>query len=600
MGGDRMLVENLYFKDVDIIDKIISEKVPQIGQNATIQEITHLMMENQQDVVLIVERNDGKEIPIGFITATDVLKIHAGELTLDVLIDKFKEQTFCMIDEKEQLKDVVRKIKKHPWKYMPVIKNDKVVGIVKSEEFMKLYELYTKLLRKFSTGFENVLDNIQDAVCIVDKNAVVKFWNKSSEKLYQLKRSKILNKPISHFFPQALLPRVIKEGKPYENVYNSPRENCHIIISARPLIEDGEIVGGISSDRDISEMIELSELLNKTKTSLQVLKQEVSKIHENMHSFSKIVGKSPKIQEAVNLAKRVARSDISILLTGESGTGKEVFARAIHIESGRKGCFIPINCSAIPKDLLESELFGYESGAFTGALKKGKIGKFELAHEGTLFLDEIGDMPLDMQPKILRVLEDGVITRIGGDRSKKVDVRLIAASNKNLEKMIEEGRFRKDLYYRLNAIAIHLPPLRERKEDIPELINNFLKDFSIAYRVPIPDIPERILKILMNYDWEGNVRELKNVVESMVILSKSNPCIDESFLPDRILKASKKEYRRGSDSDLNLNAITENAEKNAIIKAMELAKGNKSKAAELLKIPRSTLYFKLKQYDILK
>ncbi len=451
----------------------------------------------------------------------------------------------------------------------------------------------------FNLTVEMILDNINDAVCVVDKDCITRFWNKRAEKLYGVTRKELLGKKITYFFPTALLPKVLKEGRPYENVYNSPRENYHNIITARPLYDGNELIGAISCDRDISELIRLTTLLDKTKLGLKVLEEEISILNENRFSFDQIVGSNINFIEVINLCRKVSKSKINVLIAGESGTGKEVFARAIHIESRRKGIFVPINCSAIPEELMESELFGYEGGAFTGALKKGRPGKFELANDGTLFLDEIGDMPLSMQPKILRVLEDGMITRVGGSKATKVDVRIIAATNKNLKKMMYDGLFRKDLYYRLNSILIKLPPLRERREDIPQLVNRFIKQFCITYRSNIPEIPSQVMEVLTNYDWEGNIRELKNIIERIVILVKNNDVkrIDMNFLPRSIIENStvKREYKNEA---LDLNKIIENAEKKAILEAMEFSKGNKAKAAKLLNIPRSTLYFKLNKYHI--
>lgn len=446
---------------------------------------------------------------------------------------------------------------------------------------------------------EMILDNINDAVCVVDKDCIARFWNKRAEELYGVKREHLVGKRITDSFPTALLPKVIREGRPYENVYNSPRENSHNISTARPLYIGNKLVGGISCDRDISELIRLTDVLDKTKLDLKVLEEEITALSENRFSFEQIIGSDIKFREIVNLCKKVAKSKINVLVTGESGTGKEVFARAIHIESRRKGHFIPINCSAIPEELMESELFGYEGGAFTGALRNGKAGKFELAHEGTLFLDEIGDMPLSMQPKILRVLEDGVVTRVGASKSIKVDVRTIAATNNDLNKMIQEGFFRKDLYYRLNSILINLPPLRERKNDIPELINKFIQQFCITYRSNIPEMPTEVMNVLVNYDWDGNIRELKNIIERIVILVKNNSAekIEMDFLPRSIIESSigKAEYKNDT---LDLNIIIENAEKKAITEAMNTTKGNKAQAAKLLNIPRSTLYFKIGKYNI--
>lgn len=296
----------------------------------------------------------------------------------------------------------------------------------------------------------------------------------------------------------------------------------------------------MSLDRDITDHIKTAELLSKTQSNLQALQQEISALNKNRSPFASVLGNNKKFREAIKLAKDMANSNINILINGESGTGKELFARAIHMESGREGYFVPINCSAIPNELIESELFGYAPGAFTGALKEGRVGKIELSHRGTLFLDEIGDMPLNMQPKILRVIEDGEVTRVGGEKSLKVDIRVIAATNRDLEKMVEEGSFRKDLYYRLNSVIINIPPLKDRKDDISLLANRFVEDYCMEYGVNILSISPEVMEAFINHDWEGNVRELNNLIERMVIMAKNNnsEIIDIDLLPDNILAKS--------------------------------------------------------------
>ncbi len=388
-------------------------------------------------------------------------------------------------------------------------------------------------------------------------------------------------------------------------MYNSPRDNCHNFISATPLYSGDKVIGGIGYDRDISDLMNMSELLDKTQLNLSKLELELSKFNNDKSSFKEIIGRNEKFLQIIELAKSVAKSNLSILITGESGTGKEIFTRAIHKESEREGYFVPINCSAIPTELMESELFGYETGSFTGALKDGKIGKFELANGGTLFLDEIGDMPLSMQSKILRVLDDGVVTKIGSETSTQLDVRIIAATNKNIIKMVEEGTFRKDLYYRLNGVLIHIPPLRERKEDIPELVNEFVEKFCIEYSSNIKGVDPDLMIKLKQLDWEGNIRELKSVVKVLVIhaISNNSKNLEARFLPDNIIEKVMETTVIGEmDKDqiysLDINNIVEKVEKETIIKAMSIAKGSKTEAAKLLNIPRSTLYFKMDKYNI--
>ncbi len=445
-----------------------------------------------------------------------------------------------------------------------------------------------------------ILDSINDAICVVDMDCITRYWNKAAEKLYQIDREKIINKHIKEFFPNSLLPRIIKEKKAYDNIYNSPKEGCYNVISASPLYMNGRLIGGISLDRDVTEFIKTSELLVNAQSNLNVLEHEISMINKNRYSFSQILGNNKGFRDCIRLARNVSKSNINVLITSESGTGKELFARAIHQESGRSGYFVPINCSAIPNELIESELFGYSPGAFTGALKSGKIGKIELAHNGTLFLDEIGEMPLRMQPKILRVLENGEMARIGSEKTIKASIRVIAATNKDLSKMTEEGSFRKDLYYRLNSVVISLPPLRERKDDIPLLVNRFVEDYCMEYGTNILGITPQVMDIFINHKWEGNIRELKNVIERIVVLTKNNntDVIDISFLPkdligDKVIDPSPKQ-----DNIYDLNNIINTAEREAIINVMRSAGNNKSRAAKLLNIPRGTLYFKLKKYNL--
>ncbi len=344
----------------------------------------------------------------------------------------------------------------------------------------------------------------------------------------------------------------------------------------------------------------LKEIINKNKEE-----------YEPTESFLGIVGKSKKILEVFNIIKNVAPTDSTVLITGESGTGKELVAKAIHSLSKRKDKpFIPINCGAIPKDLIESELFGYKKGAFTGA-NTNKVGRFEAANNGTVFLDEIGELPLDMQVKLLRVLQENEIQPIGSNLPIKINVRIIAATNKNLEQLIEENKFREDLFYRLNVINIHLPPLRERKEDIDLLIDHYIKIFSEKHEKSdkIYGMAEETKFILKNYSWPGNIRELKNCIERLVVL-KSEGIILPSDLPPKFFdlddledNVSDKEFMNNlfqlSDEGVDLKSLIENIETSMIIQALEKAGGVKEKAAKLLGIKRTTLIEKMKRKNLM-
>lgn len=455
--------------------------------------------------------------------------------------------------------------------------------------------------------FEYILDNIPDAITIVDNYGKVIFFNSTAEEYFNLKKGDIIDKDLVEFFPNAILLRVLDSRTSFNNIYNSPRENSFVVSSAVPLYDREEkMIGALARDRDITEIVRLSELLNKTRSNLLRLEQEYSKMSSAGEAyFSKIVSNNAAFIEIINLCKNISKTPLNILLKGESGTGKELFAKAIHYESGRKGKFIPINCSAIPRELFESEIFGYEAGAFTGAKTEGKKGKFEEAEGGTIFLDEIADLPLELQPKLLRILEDGVVTRIGGNKPKKIDVRIISATNKDIRDLIDQDKFRKDLYYRLDIFQVSIPPLRERKGDIPLLANRFLQEFCMEQGISIVEIPEEIQNIFFEYKWEGNVRELRNVIQRSAIIAsqRGENKIKKEFLPsymqnievDQMNKLINLSELRGSTG---LEEYLGRIEKRIIIKTLEEVKFNKAEAAKKLKIPRATLYYKMKKYGI--
>lgn len=323
------------------------------------------------------------------------------------------------------------------------------------------------------------------------------------------------------------------------------------------------------------------------------------------YSFENIIGKSSEIKRVIEECKKISNSNSNLLITGESGTGKEFFARAIHNSSLRKDyLFIPVNCGAIPRDLIESELFGYECGAFTGASKQGQIGKFELANGGTIFLDEIGEMPLNMQVSLLRVLQDKCVTRIGSKKCNRVDVRIIAATNKDLRKAVQDGKFRKDLYYRLNAFNIHLPPLKERIGDIPIFLDFLLKKKSLELNKPIPNMSQNLFQKVISYCWPGNIRELENFVENFVALDGISTydinfdechCMTHDNLGNKI--SFEKDTRKIERVEEEILPLIE-LEKREIKKALKLYEGNMTRVATALGISRNALYNKIKRYEI--
>ncbi|MEI0541538.1 sigma-54 dependent transcriptional regulator [Brachyspira pilosicoli] len=308
-------------------------------------------------------------------------------------------------------------------------------------------------------------------------------------------------------------------------------------------------------------------------------------------SFYGMIGHSSKMLKVYEAIKQVARTKATVLIEGESGTGKELVANAIHQISDRaKQPYITVNCAALSEGVLESELFGHEKGSFTGAIDK-KIGRFEAANKGTIFLDEIGEINQVVQVKLLRVLEERVIERVGSNTPISVDIRVIAATNKKLSEEIKEGRFREDLYYRLNVIKIEMPPIRERREDIPLLIDNFIKEFSQVHNIEITNVDKKVYKLLSSLQWEGNVRELRNTVETMVVMSKDGK-IDESNIPNWVLTSSTDDFI--IDKEMTLEEL----EKKYINHLLSKNNFNKAQVAKILGIERATLYRKLKDYNV--
>lgn len=339
----------------------------------------------------------------------------------------------------------------------------------------------------------------------------------------------------------------------------------------------------------VSKAMERINLINEN----QYLKQEIN----NTIYFPGVIGKSEKMKKTLELIEAVAKTDSIVLIEGESGTGKELVARAIHHNSNRKdGPFIVLNCGAIAEGVLESELFGHERGSFSGAIMQRK-GRFELAHKGSLFIDEIGELPLSAQTRLLRVLQEKEFERVGGNFPIKVDVRIIAATNKNLEKEVKEHRFREDLYYRLNVFKITLPPLRERIEDLPELCKYFIEKFNREMNKNIKGISDDAMSFLRSYHWPGNIRELQNIIERAIVLSKGE-YITPRELPDNLSSNIKNTSFELVDGE-NLESVIEKIEREFILKALKKAGYSQTKTAEILGIKRTTLRYKLEKYGLI-
>jgi len=374
-----------------------------------------------------------------------------------------------------------------------------------------------------------------------------------------------------------------------------------IMITAHGTIETAVEAMKKGAKDYILKPLRLDEIVAKVETisQLKSLIKENQYLREKLakkYNFENIIGKNKRMLELFDLVKDIAKSNATVLIRGDSGTGKELIANAIHFNSERvKKPFVKVNCAVLAENLLESELFGHVKGAFTGAIKD-KIGRFELAHDGTIFLDEIGDISPNMQLKLLRVLQEGEFEKVGGTETKKVDVRIIAATNRNLEEAMKKGFFRQDLYYRLNVIPIDVPPLKERKDDIPLLVSHFLEKFNKDFNKKIEAIDDEVMGFLKSYDWPGNIRELQNLMERAIVLNKTNSLTVKDF--PNFLTDSESREEEVIDLNHSLTDLVDSFEKKIIVKALRENNFNKLRTAEKLGIHRSTFMSKLKKYEI--
>ncbi|WP_170289697.1 sigma-54 interaction domain-containing protein [Cytobacillus depressus] len=437
---------------------------------------------------------------------------------------------------------------------------------------------------------EALLECIPEGVEISDESGKILYVNESFEKITGIKKDSRISKNIYEVNPKSILARTLRERKIInDRLTTAPDINREVVANGSPIFFDNKMIGAIILIKDISQIIHLAKKLNQTTHYLN----EMYNRNSEHYKFTDIIGGSSSIQNVIQLAKKVAPMDSTVLIEGENGTGKELFAHSIHESSLRiDKPFFRVNCAAIPEHLLESEFFGHEKGSFTGASNK-KVGIFELANGGTLFLDEIGDMPILLQSKLLRVLQEGEIRRVGGSKTIKVDVRIITATNRNLKEMVSKGRFREDLYYRINVITIRIPSLKERVEDILELTDFFIRKYNKKFRKMILGIEPKAFEKLSEHSWPGNVRELENVIEYAVLTSDTEILGLEHF-------AAKIPAKNIANNRTGIIPLVE-MERLHIHKALKLY-GNtlkgKKQAAQALGISLATLYNKLKNNGI--
>jgi transcriptional regulator with PAS, ATPase and Fis domain len=615
----------MYFRDC-----YFSKEMTLLNPGDTLEKAVKALKDTRYDIIPIV--NDKKEL-IGVFTRTNLYNALLNKASLNDIIDPWIIKVVFNLQEDMPIKTIeeITKNNRVGVGSAPVIdKNGKVIGeFTKTNMILNLFEK-SDLLETQLTAIQDVLHNeivtfdnpgsispdnksiekifelgnrkiniVSDGIVVVNERGHVTLINQILADFLKIKPEDVLNKHIKEIMINSRLHIVSRTGVPeFSEIQNIGDKQY--LVSRLPIIKDGVPSGAIGKVV-FPQLPDTHELLRKI-TALQSKpvafnKKDLPDLKFKVKT-NEIIGLSPIILNLKEEIRKVSRTNSTVLITGESGSGKELVAQAIHLESERStGPFIKINCAAIPDNLLESEIFGYASGAFSGANRNGKPGRFELADNGTLFLDEIGDMSCGLQAKLLRVIQEKEFERVGGIKTISVDVRIVTATNKDLLKSIDDGTFREDLYYRLNVINLHVPPLRERKNDIELLCINFIEQLNQELKTKITHISPEVIDIFINYSWPGNIRELKNVLERAANYAIKGEILP-IHLPPSLLTFKETTMLAHFQNKYTYQDIVRNTQREIIIKALENAGGNKSKAAKLLNMSRTSLYTALQKLKI--
>lgn len=535
---------------------------------------------------------------LGLITKSTLIQAFYKSCTLETPVSYVMETDFATISPTDKIDKAIQMRDG----CLPVVNCDKkLIGIITRTDILKANAFYLQYFRDTIDHVEIlklVLNSAYEGVVVIDQACRIIEFNEAYCRFVGKCREDIIGKDVRDVIENTRLHIVIKTGAE-ERGFIQRIQGHDMIVHRIPIFNGKKVVGAIGM-LIFQDVTQLYHILGRVHEAGQKPNENEFVFSErDLYHLNKIIGSGAAMLHAKRLAKKAAVTHATVLITGESGTGKEVFAQAIHDMSRfADGPLISVNCAAIPENLLETELFGYEEGAFTDARRGGKPGRFEQADNGTIFLDEIGDMPLLMQAKILRVLQERVIERIGGTNRKKINVRIIAATNRNLESMVESGQFREDLYYRINIVRLQLPPLRDRPEDIPKLVNHFMRQFGAEFGIAEKKVSKAAMLLLQAYDWHGNVREVINLCEMLVCLTEHSEIMPED-LPEHIRRKVAGAHHLSVDEvESNIKVIMDQQEKQLIFETLKQTGGNKAAAARLLNIQRSTLYMKIKKHNL--
>jgi PAS domain S-box-containing protein len=584
------------------VSEAMSVEYGEVNQLTPVVEVIQLMLEKSWEEVLVIDEA-GKLT--GLVTKEHLVGRIANGFSQHFPIKEITRMKLITTHPEEDLSKARDVMRRYKIGRLPVLSDQgDMLGILTAKD---VCNGFSSKLERQGEQLCSVMENIAEAIQVVDCDGIVSFWNNGAEKLFGIKAKDIMGKKLSEFMPGDLTIKAIATSRSYRNIMAELREGVFVVRHAVPVVTpNGETIGAVCTTVDVSQVKALMEKLEQANRRVKKLQKLIdSKDKPEDTVFYTIDTKTQRVMEQ---ARRVGHTDATVMIQGESGTGKELLANLIcHNSKRSQKPFIEVNCSAIPETLFESEMFGYEAGAFTGGNRSGKPGKFEMANGGTIFLDEVGELPLDMQAKLLRVIQERRFYRVGGTNPIEVDVRLIAATNRDISTQVSEGKFREDLYYRLNVVTLEIPSLEKRKCDIPGLVDKFLRKLSRVYERDIASVDPEVMDLFNKYDWPGNVRQLQNMLENIVILMDGNiitvTALEEVGVLD-LLRGKKRLPPVESinqvkeENDDNLDQMMDQQEREVIKKALKECYYNKSSAAKLLGIPRSTLYYKIKSLGL--
>ncbi len=591
LGGDFELDQNA----VGDIDSILQDNIL-TAENIFDSIANGLIVINENNIVTFFNKEAERifDVPADRIAGRDIRDVFPDSILPEIVQTKKTE-----IGYTQNIGDYTVVTNSSPLLVENQIRG--AVSIFEDVSMLTNVSWQLKEIKELKEKYQLILESVQDGICFFDNNGEITYVNAAYCKIIDKKAKELIGVNVRELSPEGDRVKVLEHGKAVRGGISKKENGVTVVSNVNPLIVDEQIMGGISIIKDITEVQTLMEKLSKASAKADYLQEELIRVKKLGPAFENIKGVSGKLYDCMTTAAKAATSKYTVLIRGESGTGKELIAEAIHYSSSRASePFVRVNCGAIPPTLIESELFGHEKGSFTGAYKT-KLGRFELADKGTIFLDEIGELDKSMQVKLLRVVQSKEFQRVGGEKNIKVDVRIVAATNQDLEQMVKNGEFREDLYYRLNVIPIWLPPLRDRREDIPILAEHFCERISEDLGKDKIMFEKEALRALKNYTWPGNIRELENVMERTMILMEGNVVRAENipmYILDNQRQIETDDFECIVEKEVDMLSWEE-YEKIVIEKALEKYKSFNA-AGKVLGLTHNTVAAKARKFNLCK